>query len=142
LTIPPVWSDKRRSTPGDHVSFLDNFDLRDGDLPPWITKLVAVTRPLTTSGIIAIPVMGAFTVGTVAGFDFQTGMNMSKASTHFLQGIPDAAYAMIAAVALGYSASKTTEAIKAPRPVGGTSPENPAATTAPAVPPSVDLSRE
>ncbi|MGX7926446.1 hypothetical protein ACWPMX_07720 [Tsuneonella sp. HG094] len=112
------------------MSLLDQFDLSQGDLPPWIVKAVAVTRPLTTSGIIAIPVMGAFSVGLISGFESWfveagTGARMAKDSTAFLQGIPDAAYAMIATIALGYSASKTAEAIKAPKPAGGASPELP-----------------
>lgn len=114
------------------MSLLDDFDFSQGDLPPWIVKAVAVTRPLTTSGIIAIPVMGAFSVGLISGLESWfvgagTGARMAADSTAFLRGIPDAAYAMIGAIALGYTGAKTFEAVKAPKPTGGNSPEAPAA---------------
>lgn len=105
------------------MNLFSTLDIVHGDLPPWINNFVALTRPLTTSAIIAIPSIGAFTVGTVAGFNAEAAMNMAEASTAFLKGIPDAAYGMIAALGLGYTAGKTAEAIKAKPPVGSTSPE-------------------
>lgn len=124
------------------MSLLEQFDFSQGDLPPWIVKAVAVTRPLTTSGIIAIPVMGAFSVGLISGLESWfvgagTGARMAKDSTAFLQGIPDAAYAMIATIALGYSAAKTVEVVKAPKPAGGTSPEAPVPAPEPVIDPEL-----
>lgn len=105
------------------MSLFQALDIVHGDLPPWLNNFVALTRPLGTSAIVAIPSVGAFTVGAVAFVWPVEAMDMVKASTSFLQGIPDAAYAMIATIALGYTAGKTAEAIKAKPPVGGTSPE-------------------
>jgi len=111
------------------MSWFDHFDLTKGDLPPWLNQFVAITRPLGTSMLIAIPALGAFTIGVVSGFSERAGAAMAKNAVAFLQGIPDAAYAMITAAALGYTAGKSWEAIKAPAPTGGQDPEG--ATPAP-----------
>ena len=109
------------------MSIFGKLDLADGELPPWLNQFVSIARPLFTAGIVAIPCVGAFVVGTVAAIHFETAKNMVAASTTFLQGIPDAAYGAIVAVALGYSASKTVEAIKMPPPpAGAPPPEQPA----------------
>lgn len=120
------------------------LDLADGELPKWLQNAVALTRPLYTSALIAIPSVGALSVGAVGFFSEPRAMAMVHASTAFLVGIPDAAYGLIGAVALGYTASKSVEAVKAPAPVGGKSPEGqqPPATAPAADPAAIDLSKE
>lgn len=108
-----------------------HFDLAHGDVPPWLNNVVALTRPLTTSGIIAIPVMGGFMVGSVASFNYAAALHMADASTKFLQGIPDAGWGAIAAIALGYTASKGLEAVKAGRPQSPSPEAGPNATAPP-----------
>jgi hypothetical protein len=107
--------------------------LAAAELPAWLSNFIALTRPATTSAVIAIPAIGSFTVGIVAGFDPARGLDMANASVAFLKGIPDAAYGMITAISLGYAAAKTTEAVKAPPPAAGSPPEQPAQ-LAPAAP--------
>lgn len=112
------------------MSWKDRFNFTDGKLPPWVDNLVTVTRPLAVNALIAIPTLGAMMVGVVAGvFGEDKAMAMANASVAFLQGIPDALYALIGGTFLGYAGAKTTEAIKAPKPVGGTDPENTASPT-------------
>ncbi len=128
------------------MSEASSFDFSHGDLPPWINNLVAVARPAFTAGIVAIPCLGAATVGTVALFFPGAAMDSVKASIAFLQGIPDAAYGMITAIALGFTAAKSYEAVKnPPPPAGSPSPEaGPNATapeTATAEPAPVEIPR-
>lgn len=104
------------------MSIFDSFDFSRGELPGWINNLVALTRPVALTMTVSIPAMGAFSVGMVATRWPQTAMNMSNASTSFLQGIPDAGWGAIVAIALGYTASKTAEVIKGRNP-GRASPE-------------------
>ena len=105
------------------MAIFSNLNLSGGTLPPWIEQFVKVTRPLAVNMMVAIPALGACAVGVVSYFDPVAGAAMAKNSTDFLKNIPDAAYAAIATVALGYTAAKSTEAIKAPPPAGGTTPE-------------------
>lgn len=95
------------------------FDLVSGDLPPWLTNFVSIARPLFVAGNVAIPVLGAFTVGLVSFIWPVQALTMVDASTKFLQGIPDAAYGMITALALGYIGAKSWETVKAPPPPKG-----------------------
>lgn len=106
------------------MSWKDRFDLTNGKLPAWVENLVTVTRPLAVNALIAIPTLGAMSVGLVAGvFGETTALGMARASTTFLAGIPDALYGLIGGAFLTYGVAKTTEAIKAPKPVGGKDPE-------------------
>lgn len=101
------------------------LDFSTGDVPPWLNNTVALTRPLAATMVVAIPALGAFSVGLITWMDAATGAAMAKNSTDFLQGIPDAAYGAIVAIALGYTAGKTVEAVKAkPPPLGQGSPES------------------
>lgn len=127
------------------MSIFDSIDLSRGELPGWLNNLVALTRPLALTMTVAIPSMGAFSVGIVATLWPKTAMAMVDASTKFLQGIPDAGWGAIVAIALGYTASKTAEVIKAPAPPAGRqSPEGEPTPAAPAVAPVAeqDLSPE
>lgn len=121
------------------MSIFDSIDLSRGELPGWLNNLVALTRPLALTMTVAIPSMGAFTVGVVASFSPKAATAMMEASTKFLQGIPDAGWGAIVAIALGYTASKTAEVIKAPaQPAGRPSPEGePTPSAAPAAEPDL-----
>lgn len=92
------------------------IDLVNGKVPPWVAPMVAVARPLAATLLIFIPTVGAFTVGTIAAFSFDRAMNMAKAASAFLHGIPDPAYQVIAAVSIGYAGFKTVEAVKGKPP--------------------------
>ena len=95
------------------------------ELPVWLTQLVAVSRPLVVTMTVAIPAIGAASVGLVAMFDAPRALGMAAASTAFLQGVPDSAYGLIAALGLGYFGAKTYETVKAPPPPAGrASPES------------------
>ncbi len=119
------------------MALLDQIDLRDGVLPPWLAPLISLTRPLATTLTGMVVPVGAFTCGAVAIWDGQRGLDMAAASTAFLQGVPDALYLMIGGVFGAYSVSKTVEAIKAPAPAGGHSAESPP--VAPPASPAPDL---
>lgn len=87
--------------------------------------LLAFVRPIALTMTIAIPAAGSFSVGLVALFSRTRAMDMADASVRFLQGIPDAAWTMIGAVAIGYFGAKTFEVTKAPPlPGGRVSPED------------------
>lgn len=93
------------------MSIFEKIDFSDGDLPPWVNKLVALARPMSTTMIVAIAPVGAFSVGMVATRDPVMAMKMVEVSTKFLQGIPDAGWAAIVTIAVGYSAGKSVEAV-------------------------------
>ncbi len=120
------------------MALLDQIDLRDGVLPPWLPPMISLTRPLATTLTGMLVPIGAFSCGTVAFFDPQAGLAMAAASTSFLAGIPGELYILIGSVFGAYSVSKTVEAIKAPAPAGGHTAESPAVAP-PAAPPAPDL---
>lgn len=93
------------------MSFFE-LNLSRGDLPPWINNLVALARPLAITMTVSIAPVGAFMVGAVAYFDPKAADAMASASIKFLQGIPDAGWGAIVAIALGYTAAKTAEVVK------------------------------
>lgn len=105
------------------------IDLAAGELPGWLNNMVALARPIAVTMTVAIPPIGAFSVGAVA-FKWPEAANaMAEASVKFLQGIPDAAYAAITAIALGYTAAKSVEQVKKPAP-SPTPEQGPNASTA------------
>lgn len=93
------------------MSFFE-LNLSRGELPPWINNLVALARPLAITMTVSIAPVGAFMVGAVAYFDPKAADAMASASIKFLQGIPDAGWGAIVAIALGYTAAKTAEVVK------------------------------
>lgn len=106
------------------MSIFNSIDFSRGELPGWLNNLVALARPVATTMTVAIAPIGAFSVGTVAYFDPKAADAMASASIKFLGGIPDAAWGAIVAIALGYTAAKTAEVVKAPAaPAGRTPPE-------------------
>jgi len=105
---------------------LPNLDLAKGDLPPWVNQAVAIARPAVAAMTAAIPALGAFAVGTVALFSRERGMAMAEVSTAFLSKIPDAGWAAISAITIGYTVAKTVEArSSAKAPDGRPSVESP-----------------
>jgi hypothetical protein len=113
------------------------FDFSKGDLPPWVQNAVTLARPLFTAATIAVPAIGGFVVGTVAFFDPQSANEMAAATTLFFQGIPDVAWGAVATIAVGYTAAKTYETVKAPPPPAGRpSPEQEPAVDTPAPAPA------
>lgn len=107
------------------MSLLDRFDFSNGDLPPWVGTTVSLTRPMATTLTAMIIPVGAAMCGAVAAFSAERAMAMATASTAFLAGIPEPLYYLVASIVLGYTAGKTAEVIKAPKPAGGHSPEAP-----------------
>lgn len=98
------------------------FDLSRGDLPPWINQAVAIARPAVAAMTAAIPALGSFTIGIVAFFSEPRAMSMARASTKFLQDIPDAGWAAISAITLGYTVAKTVEVARSGKNTGITKP--------------------
>lgn len=113
------------------ANFIDR--LSAGEAPTWTLAALALVRPLALTLTVAIPGIGSFSVGLVAAFDRDRGLAMADASVRFLQGIPDGAWQLIAAVALGYFGAKTFEVVKSPAPpAGGNSPEEGGSVAVPA----------
>lgn len=108
------------------MRFLDNFDFSNGQLPPWLAPLVSLTRPMATTLTAMIIPVGAASCGVVAAFSRDRALAMAEASGAFMQGVPEPLYYLVGIITTGYFGAKTAEAIKAPRPVGGSSPERPA----------------
>lgn len=114
------------------MSIFDHIDFSRGELPGWLNNLVALARPVATTMTVAIVPCGAFSVGTVAFFNPKAADAMATVSIKFIGGIPDAAWGAIVAIALGYTAAKTAEVVKAPaQPAGRPSPEGEPASTEP-----------
>ena len=107
------------------MKFLDQIDFSNGHLPPWLPPLISLTRPFATTLTAMMLPVGAASVGVVGLFSAERAMNAAAASTAFLQGIPEPLYYLIGIITTGYFGAKTAEVIRAPKPVGGTSPENP-----------------
>lgn len=108
------------------MALLDQINFAEGQLPPWLAPAISLTRPLATTLTGMVIPVGAAACGTAAIFSPDTALHMAEASTAFLKGLPEPLYYLIGGVFGFYSISKTAEAIKAPPPVGGTSPEQPA----------------
>lgn len=100
----------------DTEVLLDPFEVRDaGPLPGWLAASTRSIRPVCVGALMAIPTLGAATVGTVALFNDQAAMHAVAASTAFLAGLPTEIVLLIGALASGYSLSKTIERLKGVR---------------------------
>jgi hypothetical protein len=98
------------------VAPLDPFDLKDtGGLPGWLVAATRMIRPLCVGALMAIPTLGAASVGVVALFNRTAAMNAVEASTAFLAGIPGDIVLLIGALATGYSLAKTIERLRGAR---------------------------
>lgn len=89
-------------------------DLGDG-APPWLTFTLRSIRPVCVGALMAIPTVGAATVGLVALVSPLRAMAMVAASTAFLNGIPAEVLVLIGTLATGYGLAKTVERIRGAR---------------------------
>lgn len=86
-----------------------------GEAPAWLGATAKLIRPLCVGALMAIPTVGAASVGLVAIFSPATALGMSEASTRFLAGIPGDIVALIGFLAGGYTIARSAEKIIGPR---------------------------
>lgn len=98
----------------DCFQSIDAVDL-GADAPAWLTSLTRMIRPISVGALMAIPTVGAATVGLVAAFDAPRGLAMAAASVAFLQGLPVDIVILIGTLATGYGFAKSIERIKGAR---------------------------
>lgn len=97
---------------GGASSALPEGDINLGEgVPRWLSAAAKLIRPLCVGALMAVPTVGAFTVGTVAIFNRATALAMAEASTRFLSGIPESIVALIAFLAGGYTVARSAEKI-------------------------------
>lgn len=77
--------------------------------PGWLGTATGLIRPICVGALMAIPTLGAATVGAVALIDGGAADRMTRASTAFLGGLPDGVLWLIGALAGGYTVARTTE---------------------------------
>lgn len=82
-----------------------------GEAPAWLGATAKLIRPLCVGALMAIPTVGAASVGVVAMFSPATGLGMAEASTRFLAGIPGDIVALIGFLAGGYTLARSAEKI-------------------------------
>lgn len=87
---------------------IDLFDMPAGT-PLWLAAATRLIRPICVGALMAIPTVGAATVGLVALFSGEAATRMTTASTAFLAGIPADVLLLIGALAGGYTLAKTAE---------------------------------
>lgn len=97
-----------------------------------------VSRPLAVTMVVAIPALGAMTVGIVSGFNPSAGAAMAANSTAFLKGIPVEIVALIGTLGTGYIAAKSWETRSPAPPEGQLPPETPVEEEAAASPARID----
>lgn len=112
---PPIPFDHEAETRPE-LPPLDVFAVGEAaPMPGWLTSLTRMIRPLCVGALMAIPTVGAATVGSVAIIDHAAAMHAVEASTAFLAGIPSEIVLLIGALATGYSLSKTVERLRGAR---------------------------
>lgn len=104
----PEIDDRRAAFIGEAI------DLGAG-APPWLTYGLRSIRPICVGALLAIPTVGAATVGLVATVSQSRAMAMVAASTAFLAGIPTEIVLLIGTLATGYGLAKTVERIRGAR---------------------------
>lgn len=90
---------------------LDTLDLGPG-APAWMTALARSIRPLCVGALMAIPTLGAASVGLVAIVSPGAATAMVRASTGFLAGIPTDIVVLIGTLASGYGLAKSIERLR------------------------------
>jgi len=90
---------------------IDLFDLGSTS-PIWVATLARLIRPLCVGALMAIPTMGAASVGLVAFFSRERALAMAEASSAFLRGIPIEIVTMIGVLATGYGFARTLEKLR------------------------------
>lgn len=94
------------------VSIPPEGEIDLGDLAPaWLGAMAKLIRPLCVGALMAIPTIGAASVGLVAIFSPSRALAMAEASTRFLGGIPGEIVALIAFLAGGYTVARSAEKI-------------------------------
>lgn len=83
--------------------------------PNWLTYSLRSIRPVCVGALMAIPTLGAATVGVVAAFSPSRATAMVAASTAFLNGIPADVLLLIGTLATGYGLAKTFERVRVGR---------------------------
>lgn len=99
---------------GGDLGGLDTLDLGPG-APPWMTALARSIRPLCVGALMAIPTLGAASVGLVAIVSPSAATAMVAASTGFLAGIPTDIVVLIGTLASGYGLAKSVERLRGAR---------------------------
>lgn len=103
---------------------LDGIDVRSAFAEDgWIASFAKVTRPLAVTMTVAIPALGAMSIGVISLFSAEAGASAALNSTDFLKGIPNELYLMIGTIATGYIGFKSWETKSPPPPEGRASPE-------------------
>lgn len=82
-----------------------------GQAPAWLGATAKLIRPLCVGALMAIPTVGAASVGIVAIFSSTTALGMAEASTRFLAGIPGDIVTLIGFLAGGYTIARSAEKI-------------------------------
>lgn len=90
---------------------LDPFLLGDG-APGWMSSAARAIRPLCIGALMAIPTIGAATVGTVALFSGPAAERMVRASIGFLGGLPTDIMVLIGVLSTGYGFARTVEKLR------------------------------
>jgi len=93
---------------------IDAVDLGDA-APAWLSAAARLIRPLSVGALLAIPTVGAASVGLVALVDEARGMAMARASVAFLAGLPTDIVILIGTLATGYGFAKSIERLKGAR---------------------------
>ena len=96
------------------MRFLENFDFKNGKLPPWLAPLIGLTRPLVTTLTAAILPIGGFMVGMIALGWPNAAQQAVQASTAFFEGIPLALYQLIGTIVIAYTGAVTAESFRKP----------------------------
>lgn len=99
---------------GGEIGSLDTLDLGPG-APAWMTALARSIRPLCVGALMAIPTIGAASVGAVAIVSPRAAEAMVRASTGFLAGIPTDIVILIGTLASGYGLAKSIEKLRGAR---------------------------
>ncbi len=83
--------------------------------PGMLTTFTRMIRPISVGALMAIPTVGAATVGLVAMVNPAAGMAMATTSVAFLAGLPTDIIVLIGTLATGYGFAKSVERIKGAR---------------------------
>lgn len=105
------WSAAAIAAHGSFASPHDDAADLNVEAPAWLGATAKLIRPLCVGALMAIPTVGAASVGIAAMFSPATGLAMAEASTRFLAGIPGDIVALIGFLAGGYTVARSAEKI-------------------------------
>ena len=95
----------------DAFASIDTIDLGE-QAPGWLVSAAKLIRPLSVGALMAIPTVGAGSVGLVAMIAPARGEAMARASVLFLQGLPLDVVVLIGTLATGYGFARSVEKLK------------------------------